>query len=176
MRRLPRNMPLFFSLLLLFVYDVIMACVSGGYTTGHKEIVSLLRQRSRPYLFSNSLPPPVVAQASKVFDLLMSSSELPEKVARNTERFRSRMTAAGFKILGENHPICPVMLGDARLANEIADELLELGIFVIGFSYPVVPQGAARIRVQLSAVHSLEDVDKCVDAFVEVGKKKGVIQ
>jgi glycine C-acetyltransferase len=118
----------------------------------------------------------VVAQASKVFDLLMSSSELPEKVARNTERFRSRMTAAGFKILGENHPICPVMLGDARLANEIADELLELGIFVIGFSYPVVPQGAARIRVQLSAVHSLEDVDKCVDAFVEVGKKKGVIQ
>ncbi|XP_062503840.1 2-amino-3-ketobutyrate coenzyme A ligase, mitochondrial-like [Corticium candelabrum] len=152
-----------------------MGGAAGGYTTGHKEIVSLLRQRSRPYLFSNSLPPPVVAQASKVYDLLMMSSELPEKVARNTSQFRSRMKAAGFTISGDDHPICPVMLGDAKLATEIANEMLDLGIFVIGFSYPVVPKGKARIRVQLSAVHSLEDVDRCVDAFIEIGKKKGII-
>lgn len=148
---------------------------SGGYTTGPKEVIDLLRQRSRPYLFSNTLPPPMVAGASKVLDILMRSSQLTEKLANNTNRFRDKMTSHGFKILGANHPICPVYLGDARLATEIAEDMLNRGIYVIGFSYPVVPEGKARIRVQLSAVHSSEDVDTCVNAFVEIGKSKGVI-
>ena len=148
---------------------------SGGYTTGPKEVIDLLRQRSRPYLFSNTLPPPIVAGASKVLDILMKSSELTEKLAKNTTRFRQKMTSNGFRILGANHPICPVYLGDARLATELADDMLKRGIYVIGFSYPVVPEGKARIRVQLSAVHTEEDVDQCVDAFTELGKKKGVI-
>ena len=148
---------------------------SGGYTTGPKEIIDLLRQRSRPYLFSNTLPPPIVAGASKVFDILMKSSRLTEKLGCNTKQFRDKMATHGFKILGANHPICPVYLGDARLASEFAEDMLNRGIYVIGFSYPVVPQGQARIRVQLSAVHSREDVDICVDAFVEIGKLKGII-
>ena len=148
---------------------------SGGYTTGPKEIIDLLRQRSRPYLFSNTLPPPMVAGASKVLDILMRSSQLTEKLADNTNRFRDKMTSHGFKILGANHPICPVYLGDARLATEMAEDMLNRGIYVIGFSFPVVPEGKARIRVQLSAVHSSEDVDTCVNAFVEIGKSKGVI-
>uniref|UniRef100_A0A2R5LEH6 2-amino-3-ketobutyrate coenzyme A ligase, mitochondrial n=1 Tax=Ornithodoros turicata TaxID=34597 RepID=A0A2R5LEH6_9ACAR len=148
---------------------------AGGYTTGKRELVDLLRQRSRPYLFSNSLPPPVVECASKVFDMLLSSSELTEKVAQNTERFRSKMKAAGFTISGDQHPISPVMLGDAKLAGVFADEMLDKGIYVIGFSYPVVPKGKARIRVQISAAHSTEDIDRTVDAFVTVGKKLKVI-
>ena len=148
---------------------------AGGYTTSCKELTTLLRQRSRPYLFSNSLPPPVVCQASKVMDLISSSSELCEKLAQNTERFRSKMKAAGFSLSGQTHPIVPVMLGEARLASEFADEMLERGIFVIGFSYPVVPKGKARIRVQISAVHSSEEIDRCVDAFITIGKKKGVV-
>ncbi|XP_037068735.1 2-amino-3-ketobutyrate coenzyme A ligase, mitochondrial-like [Pollicipes pollicipes] len=148
---------------------------AGGYTTGPRQLIDLLRQRSRPYLFSNSLPPPVVACASKVFDMLMTSSELTARVARNTHRFRQHMAAAGFQLAGDDHPIAPVMLGDARLASDMADAMLERGIYVIGFSYPVVPKGKARIRVQLSACHSDEEVDRAVAAFVEVGRQFGVI-
>lgn len=148
---------------------------AGGYTTSCKELTTLLRQKSRPYLFSNSLPPPVVCQASKVMDLLSTSSELCEKLAQNTERFRGKMKAAGFNLSGETHPIVPIMLGDAKLASEFADEMLEQGIYVIGFSYPVVPKGKARIRVQLSALHSTEDIDRCVSAFISIGKRKGIV-
>uniref|UniRef100_A0A2P2HZQ0 2-amino-3-ketobutyrate coenzyme A ligase, mitochondrial n=1 Tax=Hirondellea gigas TaxID=1518452 RepID=A0A2P2HZQ0_9CRUS len=148
---------------------------AGGYTTGPKELITLLRQRARPYLFSNSLPPPVVACASKVFDLLLGNSGLVEQVATNTQRFRSQMVAAGFTIAGEDHPICPVMLGDARLSSQFADLMLEKGIYVIGFSFPVVPIGKARIRVQVSAAHSFQDIDYTVEAFKTVGKKLGVI-
>jgi len=149
---------------------------AGGYTAGSKQLVDLLRQRSRPYLFSNALPPPVVACASKVFDLLNDPSlDLPGIVTRNTKHFRSRMKDAGFTISGDDHPIAPVMLGDARLASEMADRLLQKGIYVIGFSYPVVPKGKARIRVQISASHTAEEIDETVDAFIEVGREFGVI-
>ncbi|XP_013780969.1 2-amino-3-ketobutyrate coenzyme A ligase, mitochondrial-like isoform X2 [Limulus polyphemus] len=148
---------------------------AGGYTTGKKEVIELLRQRSRPYLFSNTLPPPVVACASKVFDILMDSSTLTDKVKKNTQKFRTEMKAAGFNVIGDDHPICPVMLGDARLASVFAEEMLERGIYVIGFSFPVVPKGKARIRVQISAAHSEQDIDKTVDAFLDVGKKLKVI-
>lgn len=148
---------------------------AGGYTTGPKQLIDLLRQKSRPYLFSNTLPPPVVGGASKVFDLLMNGSDLIKKVADNTKLFRTKMTAAGFNIIGDGHPITPVMLGDARLAVEFADEMLDRGIYVIGFTFPVVPKGQARIRVQISAAHSTEEIDRCVEAFIDVGKKKGVI-
>lgn len=148
---------------------------AGGYTTGPEELVELLRQRSRPYLFSNSLPPPVVAGASRVLDLLLDSPQRAQQLAGLTHRFRSRMTQAGFHIAGDEHPICPVMLGDARLAADFADAMLEQGVYVIGFSYPVVPKGKARIRVQISAAHSMQDIDRSVDAFIEVGRKFGVI-
>ncbi|CAH3189476.1 unnamed protein product [Porites evermanni] len=149
--------------------------LSSGYTTGPKQLIQMLRQKSRPYLFSNTLPPAVVGGAIKVFDLLMNGSDLIKKVQENTTLFRSRMTAAGFDIIGDGHPITPVMLGDARLAVEFADEMLERGIYVIGFTFPVVPQGKARIRVQISAAHSTEEIERCVEAFIDVGKKKGVI-
>jgi len=148
---------------------------AGGYTTASQQIVSLLRQRARPYLFSNSLPPPVVASASQVFSMLMDDSTFVSKIKENTTRFRKNMTAAGFTISGEDHPICPVMLGDAQLASDMADDMLDRGIFVIGFSYPVVPKGKARIRVQLSAAHTTEDIDRTVEAFIEVGKARNVI-
>lgn len=148
---------------------------AGGYTTGPKQLIQLLRQKSRPYLFSNTLPPPVVGGASKVFDLLMNGSDLIKKVSDNTMLFRTKMTAAGFNIIGDGHPITPVMLGDARLAVEFADEMLERGVYVIGFTFPVVPKGEARIRVQISAAHSTDEIERCVNAFVDVGKKKGVI-
>uniref|UniRef100_A0A8C9ILS2 2-amino-3-ketobutyrate coenzyme A ligase, mitochondrial n=1 Tax=Piliocolobus tephrosceles TaxID=591936 RepID=A0A8C9ILS2_9PRIM len=148
---------------------------SGGYTTGPGPLVSLLRQRARPYLFSNSLPPAVVGCASKALDLLMESNTIVQSMAAKTQRFRSKMEAAGFTISGASHPICPVMLGDARLASRMADDMLKRGIFVIGFSYPVVPKGKARIRVQISAVHSEEDIDRCVEAFVEVGQLHGAL-
>ncbi|KYO36350.1 2-amino-3-ketobutyrate coenzyme A ligase, mitochondrial [Alligator mississippiensis] len=140
---------------------------AGGYTTGPKALIDLLRQRSRPYLFSNSLPPAVVGCASKALDLLMESNAIAQSMAAKTKRFRSMMTAAGFTISGQDHPICPIMLGDARLASVMADDMLERGIYVIGFSFPVVPKGKARIRVQISAVHSEDDIDRCVDAFTE---------
>lgn len=148
---------------------------AGGYTTGPKELINLLRQRSRPYLFSNSLPPPVVAGAHKALELVMKGSGLSEKVAGNTTRFRNGMTSAGFTILGENHPICPVFLGDAKLAADMADKMLGKGIYVIGFSFPVVPKGKARIRVQISAAHSNEDIDRTIEAFVDVGRQLGVV-
>ncbi|XP_012263325.2 2-amino-3-ketobutyrate coenzyme A ligase, mitochondrial [Athalia rosae] len=148
---------------------------AGGYTTGPKELIDLLRQRSRPYLFSNSLPPPVVATGIKVLDLISSSTKFLERSASNTERFRSAMTSAGFTINGDGHPICPVMLGDAKLASSFADKMLGRGIYVIGFSYPVVPKEKARIRVQISAAHTTEDIDRAVNAFIEIGKELKVI-
>lgn len=148
---------------------------AGGYTTGCKEVIDLLRQRSRPYLFSNSLPPPVVASGIQVIDLISDSTEFLDQITENTEIFRSRMTEAGFKISGDNHPICPVMLGDAKLASEFADRMLEKNIYVIGFSYPVVPKEKARIRVQISAAHSKEEINRAVDAFIEIGRELKVI-
>ncbi|MFJ8885476.1 glycine C-acetyltransferase [Streptomyces sp. NPDC102402] len=140
---------------------------SGGYVAARAEIVALLRQRSRPYLFSNSLAPVIAAASLKVIDLLESADDLRERLDANTALFRSRMTAEGFDILPGDHAIAPVMIGDASKAGRMAELLLERGVYVIGFSYPVVPQGAARIRVQLSAAHSTEDVDRAVDAFVD---------
>ncbi|XP_055372424.1 2-amino-3-ketobutyrate coenzyme A ligase, mitochondrial [Condylostylus longicornis] len=148
---------------------------AGGYTTGPKELIDLLRQKSRPYLFSNSLPPPVVATGIKVMDMLMNSNELQEQIAENVKHFREKMAKIGFVIGGQDHPICPVMLGDAKLAAEMAEEMLKRGIYVVGFSYPVVPKGKARIRVQISAAHTIEEIDKCINAFTEVGKQLNVI-
>jgi glycine C-acetyltransferase len=149
---------------------------TGGYTSGPKEVIDTLRQKGRPYLFSNTLAPAVVGASLKVFDKLMTSSDLVEKIRFNTHRFRDRMTEAGFTISGaRDHPICPVMLGDARLASEMADAMLSHDVFVIGFSYPVVPKGKARIRCQVSAAHTTEQIDCSVDAFIKVGKQFGVI-
>ena len=149
---------------------------TGGYTSGPKQVVDILRQRSRPYLFSNSLAPPVAGASLEVFKILTASSEMPEKLLGNVQLFRTSMEKAGFVVSGDaSCPIAPVMLGDARLASEMSDKLLERGVYVIGFSYPVVPKGAARIRVQLSASHSKEDVQFAIDQFVEVGKELGVI-
>jgi len=148
---------------------------SGGFTTGRQEIIDLLRQCSRPYLFSNTLAPPIVGAAIKVFDILSGSTELRDRLEDNMKHFRKEMTAAGFNIRPGEHPIVPIMLGDARLATEFADDMLERGIYVIGFSYPVVPRGEARIRVQISAGHTREQLDRAIAAFVEVGKARGVI-
>ncbi|MGW9026159.1 glycine C-acetyltransferase [Streptomyces sp. NPDC055722] len=139
---------------------------SGGYVAARAEIVALLRQRSRPYLFSNTLAPVIAAASLKVLDLLESAGDLREKLAENTALFRRRMTEEGFDILPGDHAIAPVMIGDAAKAGRMAELLLERGVYVIGFSYPVVPQGQARIRVQLSAAHSTDDVNRAVDAFV----------
>ncbi|WP_410661079.1 glycine C-acetyltransferase [Amycolatopsis sp. lyj-112] len=139
---------------------------SGGYTSGRAEIVEMLRQRSRPYLFSNSLAPSITAAALATLELLGESSELLTRLRANTELFRRRMTEAGFDLLPGEHPIIPVMIGDAAKAGKMADLLLDQGIYVVGFSYPVVPHGKARIRTQMSAAHSTEDVDRAVDAFV----------
>ncbi|KXJ60428.1 MAG: glycine C-acetyltransferase [Alteromonas sp. Nap_26] len=148
---------------------------SGGYTSGKKEVVEWLRQRSRPYLFSNSVAPPIVSASLQVFEMMKDGDELRANLWRNANHFRTRMEEAGFTLAGKDHAIIPVMLGDARLASEMADKLLEKGIYVIGFSYPVVPKGQARIRTQMSAGHSLAHVDKAVDAFIEVGREMGVI-
>ncbi|MEZ5460713.1 glycine C-acetyltransferase [Dokdonella sp.] len=148
---------------------------SGGFTTGRREIIDLLRQRSRPYLFSNTLPPPLVAASIKVFEILSRSNDLRDKVEANAQHFRKRMSEAGFDLRPGNHPIVPVMLYDAKLAQQFASALLEEGIYVIGFFYPVVPQGQARIRTQMSAAHSIAQIDRAVEAFVKVGKKLGVI-
>ena len=149
---------------------------SGGFTTGSQAIIDLLRQRSRPYLFSNTLPPPLVAASIKVFEMLSSSTALRDKVNDNALYFRKRMTEAGFDIRPGTHPIAPVMLYDAKLAQAFAKELLDEGIYVIGFFYPVVPQGQARIRTQMSAAHSHEQIDRAVTAFVKVAKKLGVLK
>lgn len=147
----------------------------GGFTTGRKEIIELLRQRSRPYLFSNSLAPVIAHTSLKVLDMLEGSTALRDKLEENTVRFRTKMTETGFDIKPGVHPIVPIMLYEARLAQDMAADLLAEGIYVIGFSYPVVPQGQARIRVQLSAAHTTEQIDRCVEAFVRVGKKHGVL-
>ena len=152
---------------------------SGGFTSGRKEIVELLRQRSRPYLFSNTLAPSVVGASIAVFDLLSETTELRDKLEENTKYFRQKMTEAGFDIIPGDHPIVPIMLGkfpnDSKLSQDMAKDLLDLGIYVIGFYYPVVPKGQSRIRVQLSAAHNKEHLDKAIDAFTKVGKKYGVV-
>lgn len=148
---------------------------SGGFTAARQEVISMLRQRSRPYLFSNSVPPPIVYSAIKVLDLISSSTELRDRLEKNTKYFRSKIVDAGFNIKPGEHPIIPIMLGDARLANQMADELLQEGIYVIGFSYPVVPKNEARIRVQISAAHTIEELDKAIHAFSKIGKKLNVI-
>jgi len=148
---------------------------SGGYTSGKKEIVEMLRQRSRPYLFSNTLAPVIAATSIKVLELLESQSDLRQKLRENTTYFRKEIEHLGFNILKGEHPIVPVMLGEAKLAKDMADALLHEGIYVIGFSFPVVPKGQARIRTQISAAHSREDLDKALAAFEKVGKNFKVI-
>jgi glycine C-acetyltransferase len=148
---------------------------SGGYTSGRREIVEWLRQRSRPYLFSNTLAPVVAATSLRALGLLVESDALRRHLAENTRRFRQGLERLGFKLVAGEHPIIPVMLGDAKLATEMADRLLAEGVYVIGFSYPVVPQGKARIRTQMSAAHEPEDIDRALDAFARVGRALGAI-
>ena len=148
----------------------------GGYTTGKKEIIDILRQRSRPYLFSNSLAPAIVGASNKVFDILSSTTELRDKLEANTKYFKERILAAGFDIKPGDSPIAPIMLYDAALSQKFADLLLKEGVYAIGFFYPVVAKGQARIRTQISAAHSIEDLDKAIAAFIKVGKELGVIQ
>ena len=149
---------------------------SGGFTSGKKEIIDMLRQRSRPYLFSNTLAPAIAGASVAVLDMLSETTELRDKLESNTKYFREKMTEAGFDIKPGFHPIVPVMLYDAKLAQEFASKMLEEGIYVIGFYYPVVPQGKARIRVQISAGHELAHLDKAIAAFTKVGKELGVIK
>ena len=148
---------------------------SGGFASGPKEVIDLLRNRSRPYLFSNTLMPAIVGGSLAVLDLLTESTELRDRLERNTKRFRDGMTAAGFDIRPGTHPIVPIMLGDAKLAADLARRMLDEGVYVIGFSYPVVPQGKARIRVQLSAAHSDWHIDRAIAAFTKVGRELKVI-
>lgn len=148
---------------------------SGGYTSGKREVIEWLRERSRPYLFSNALAPVITASSIKVLDLLETNHALIKKVHENSAYFRKHMQALGFTLIPGEHPIIPVMLGDAKLAKTMADALLKEGVYVIGFSYPVVPHGQARIRTQMSAAHEIEHLDKAIEAFAFVGKKLGVI-
>ena len=152
-----------------------MGGASGGFTAARQEIVDMLRQRSRPYLFSNTLAPAITAASIAVIDLLSESSDLRQQLEENTKYFREKMTAAGFDIKAGEHPIVPIMFGDAKLAADIAAAMLEKGIYVIGFSFPVVPKGEARIRTQISAAHTREHLDMAINAFTEVGQKFGVI-
>ncbi|EKY31728.1 glycine C-acetyltransferase [Vibrio cholerae] len=152
-----------------------MGGASGGYTSGKKEVIDWLRQRSRPYLFSNSVAPSIVAASLRVLDLLQESGDLRERLWENAAHFRARMEAAGFTMGGADHAIIPIMLGDAKVAAEFAERALAKGIYVIGFSFPVVPKGQARIRTQMSAAHSREQLDKAIDAFIEVGRDMGLI-
>ena len=147
----------------------------GGFTSGKKEIIELLRQRSRPYLFSNSLASPIVGASIAVMDLLSSTTHLRDKLMDNTAYFRKKMTEAGFEIKPGEHPICPIMLYDARLSQQFAEELLKEGVYVIGFFYPVVPKDQARIRVQISAAHEQHHLDRAIEAFIKVGKKLAII-
>ncbi|MFM7275020.1 MAG: glycine C-acetyltransferase [Gammaproteobacteria bacterium] len=148
---------------------------SGGYTSGRREIIRMLRQRSRPYLFSNALAPPIVAASLRVLAMLAAGDGLRERLHANARAFRAGMQAAGFRLAGAGHPIVPVMIGDAALAARMAEALLEEGIYVIGFSFPVVPKGQARIRTQMSAAHTPEHVDRAIAAFTKVGRRMGVI-
>jgi glycine C-acetyltransferase len=149
---------------------------SGGVVAGPREVTEMLRNRGRPYLFSNAVPPPIISAALRVVDLVSATTKLRDKLEWNAKYFREKMEAAGFNLVPGQTPIVPVMLGDAKLANDMARELLLEGIYVIGFSHPVVPMGKARIRVQLSAAHEKEHIDKAVDAFIRVGKKLGVVR
>jgi glycine C-acetyltransferase len=153
-----------------------MGGASGGFTSGRAEIIEILRQRSRPYLFSNTLCPVVVVAAMKAFEMIAGSTALRDKLEESTMYFRKKMTEAGFDIKEGVHPIVPIMLGDARLASKMARDMYERGIYVVGFSYPVVPKDQARIRVQISAAHERDQIDKAIAAFIEVGKKHGVIK
>lgn len=152
-----------------------MGGATGGYTTGRKEVVDILRQRARPYLFSNTLAPPVAAASVAAFDMVQESTDLRDRLMENTHYFRSAMVQAGFDIKEGTHPIVPIMLFDAALAGEMAQKLLKQGLYLTAFSYPVVPKGQARIRVQLSAAHTREHLDKAISSFKEVGKELGVI-
>ena len=149
---------------------------SGGFTSGRKEIIDMLRQRSRPYLFSNTLAPSIVGASIAVLEMLSETTELRDKLEDNTQYFRCKMTEAGFDLKPGSHAIVPIMLYDAPLAQEFADQLLKKGIYVIGFFYPVVPKGQARIRVQLSAAHEREHLDKAISSFIEVGQELGVLK
>ena len=148
---------------------------SGGYTSGKKEVIDWLRQRSRPYLFSNSLAPSIVAATIKVIDMLADGHALRSSLKENSQYFRERMSAAGFTLAGADHAIIPVMLGDAKLAAEMASRMLAAGIYVVGFSFPVVPKGQARIRTQMSAAHTREQLDKAIDAFIRIGRELDII-
>lgn len=148
---------------------------SGGYTSAKRSVVDWLRQRSRPYLFSNTLAPVIAATSLKVFDLIEGGDDLRQRLQANSDHFRRDMTNLGFTLAGADHPIIPVMLGEAALAQEMAARMLEKGVYVIGFSFPVVPHGRARIRTQMSAAHGLEDVSRAIDVFAEVGRDLGVI-
>lgn len=148
---------------------------SGGYTSGKKEVIEWLRQRSRPYLFSNSLAPSIASASIKVLQMLKQGDDLRAKLWQNADYFREKMSAAGFTLAGKDHAIIPVMLGDAKVAAEMAKRMLAKGIYVVGFSFPVVPKGQARIRTQISAAHSKEQLDKAIDAFIRIGKDMGVI-
>lgn len=148
----------------------------GGFTTGKAEVIEMLRQRSRPYLFSNSLPPHVVAAGTEVFDMLAAAGDLRQQLQANTQYFRQQMTAAGFDLKPGEHPICPVMLYDAPLAQRFAERLLELGVYAIGFFFPVVPKGQARIRTQMSAAHTREQLDRAIGAFIQAGRELEVIK
>ncbi len=148
---------------------------SGGYTSGARELIGWLRQRSRPYLFSNSLAPIIAATTLTTLDMLAHSGDLRERLVQNSQRFRSGMEAAGFTLAGADHPIIPVMLGDAKLAGTMAERLLDESVYVIGFSFPVVPRGEARIRTQMSAAHTPQHIDTAIDAFTRVGRELGVI-
>ncbi len=152
-----------------------MGGASGGFTTGRREIIEFLRQRSRPYLFSNSLAPPIVMASLASFKMLDETTELRDRLEENTRYFRQGMRATGFEVLPGTHPIVPVMLGDAKLAHDVAHDMLERGIYVVGFSFPVVPKGQARIRVQVSAAHEKEHLDRAITAFTDVGKARGII-
>ena len=149
---------------------------SGGFTSGRKEIIDVLRQRSRPYLFSNTVAPAIVATSIAVIDMLSATTDLRDRLEENIKYFRKKMTESGFEIKSGVHPIVPIMLGDAKLAQDIANDMLDESIYVIGFSFPVVPKGEARIRVQISAAHSREQLDQAIVAFVKIGKKYQVIK
>jgi glycine C-acetyltransferase len=148
---------------------------AGGFTSGRKEIVELLRQRSRPYLFSNTVAPGIVGASIAVLDALSSTTELRDRLMRNASHFRAAMTAAGFEVKAGFHPIVPILLGDARVAEEMAAAMFDEGVYVVGFSFPVVPKGQARIRVQLSAIHTPEQIDRAALAFTRVGRRLGIV-
>ena len=148
---------------------------SGGYTSASKLVVDALRNRSRPYLFSNSLAPMIVAASLAVFNRLSATTDLRDRLESNTKLFRREITSAGFEIKESTHPIVPIMLGDAKLASEMAEDMLREGVYVVGFSYPVVPKDQARIRVQISAAHTTEQIEMAVNAFIRVGRKHKVI-